>query len=154
MANQVEWMDTASKKSKSSGVKKVRKKSSKKEEKIQMAVSKYLKKEYPDVVFVCDFAAGYRVPIWIGSIIKLMRSSSGLPDVIILEPNKSYHGLCIELKREDKNPFKKDGGLKSDEHLEKQYEVLCKLESKGYLARFAVGIEEAKSVIKEYMSNR
>lgn len=62
-----------------------------------------------------------------------------------------YNGLYLELKAEGNSPFKKDGSLKKDEHLEEQEEMLEALRSRGYKAEFAVGFEEAKELIDDYL---
>lgn len=123
----------------------------KKEESLQIAVSNYLRLQYPDVIFTSE-SSGLRLTMGQAVKAKKMRSSSGLPDLIILEPNKFYCGLCLELKNE--SPFTKHGVLKSSEHLKNQNELLTKLTNKSYEAKFAVGFDDAKSKIDYYMALR
>lgn len=59
-------------------------------------------------------------------------------------------GLMIELKKAGTRLKKKDGTWASS-HLEEQNEVLNKLQKKGYAAYFAVGFEEAKDIIDDYL---
>jgi hypothetical protein len=70
--------------------------------------------------------------------------------MFIAEPAKGCHGLFIELKREGTRLKKKDGTWASA-HLEEQNEVLNQLQKKGYAAYFAVGFEEAKQIIDDYL---
>ena len=64
-----------------------------------------------------------------------------------------FAGLYLELKAEGNSPYKKDGTLKKDEHLEEQNEMLENLRAKGYKAEFATGFEEAKKIIDDYLGN-
>lgn len=124
----------------------------KKEESLQLSVCKYLKLQYPQVIFCCDFAAGIKLNI--GQAVKAskMRSSRGLPDIMIFQPNKHNHGLFIELKT--KSPYLKDGvTLRKDEHLEQQNEILNSLILRGYGACFAIGFDEAKDIIDTYLKD-
>jgi len=126
----------------------------KREESIQLAVCTYLKLQYPDVIFTCDLSSGMKLTI--GQSVKSakMRSSRGLPDIMILEPRGEgefrYSGLMIELKTE--KAANKNGTVKQTDHTREQQEVLTRLEKKGYMAKFAIGFEQAKSIIDFYMA--
>jgi len=132
-----------------------------KEEKEQIRICKYLRKDYPDVIFTCDLASGMKLPIHIAAKNKSMRSSRGLPDLFIAEPyprnikhelDVCYFGLFIEIKSEDTILYKVDGvTLRKNEHVEEQAEILRQLSEKGYKAVFACGYEEAKKIIDEYL---
>lgn len=113
-------------------------------------VCRYIKTRYPNVIFTSE-AAGYFATIGQATKRKRTRSNKGLPDLIILEPNKNYHGLMIELKAEGKSPYKKNGDLRTDKHTQEQAEVLQALLDKGYLALFATGYEEAITAIDNYL---
>lgn len=85
-----------------------------------------------------------------------------------------WHGLYIELKKEGtklkrekdcKKPLKIVQGRRSfyenkirkagdwwDLHIEEQAETLKKLRERGYKAEFAVGFEETKQIIDDYLS--
>jgi hypothetical protein len=62
-------------------------------------------------------------------------------------------GLFIELKREGTKLKKKDGTWLTS-HLAEQAEMLEKLRSEGYEATFAVGFDEAKEIIDNYLGKR
>lgn len=124
------------------------KKYSKSEESLQMMVSTFLKLKYPHVVFTSE-SSGLRLTIGQSVKAKKMRFDRGLPDMIILHPSKGYHGMCLELK--NKSPFKKDGTLLSDSHLQEQDDLLKELRHLGYYAEFAVGFDDAKKKIDSYM---
>lgn len=132
-----------------------RKKPDKKEERIQLQVCKYIKKQYPNVVFFCDMASGLRLPIWLGKLHKGMRSSRGIPDLFIANVKmRADHtiwatGLFIELKRPEARL--KNGGIAASKHHKEQEAILRELRFEGYRAEFACGFEEAKKLIDEYL---
>ena len=66
----------------------------KKEEQLSKSVSRYLKLQYPDVVFTCD-SSGIRLTIGQATVLKAQRSTHKIPDMIILKPNAEYHGLIL-----------------------------------------------------------
>jgi hypothetical protein len=81
---------------------------------------------------------------------KSLQAGRAFPDIFIFYPAGGYYGLALELKRE--SPYRKDGTLKRDEHLEEQALVLARLTRLGYRAYFAVGFDMAKQIIDTYMS--
>ncbi len=126
----------------------------KREENIQIMVCTYIKNFYPDVIFTCDLSSGMKLTI--GQSVKSakMRSSRGLPDIMILEPRGEgefrYCGLMLELKSEKAG--NKNGTVKQTDHVREQQEILNRLEKKGYMARFAIGFSEAKTIIDFYLA--
>ena len=115
-------------------------------------VAEYLQRRYPSVIYRFDLASDQRL-----SIQQAKRNSKihgklsrGYPDLLILEPRNIWHGLFLELKTT--TPFKKDGGLKKDQHLERQNSFHLKLINKGYKAGFSTGFEETKKRIDEYLA--
>ncbi|WP_156424553.1 hypothetical protein [Arthrobacter sp. EpRS71] len=58
----------------------------------------------------------------------------------------------MELKREGTVIYKQDGTLRKDEHLEEQAIMLQRLRDRGYKAEFAVGFQEARKLIDEYLT--
>lgn len=134
-----------------------------KESTLQCHVADYLRLQYPHVLFHSDFGAG--VKLTPGQARIQYRQNGGRrawPDLLIAEPrtvtigkNKYYYaGLFIELKREGTRILKKDGTLVADVHIREQHELLCELERRGYKAVFAVGFDQAKQIIDEYLGKR
>ena len=123
----------------------------KKEESTQMQVCQFLKMQYPDLIFTCDLASGMKLTIGQAVKAKKMRSSRGLPDLMIFKPNKHYKGLFLEFK--SVTPFKKDGTLKKDEHLKEQSEIHRRLEEEGYLAEFTVEFYHTIELINCYLKD-
>jgi hypothetical protein len=123
------------------------------EENLHLAVCRYLKMQYPEVIFLTELG-GIKLPPGLAKKASQMRSCRGLPDLLVLEPRLGYYGMFLELKKEGSSPYKKDGTLKSDEHLWEQEKVLQSLCDKGYYAIFAVGFDEAKQIIDTYLQNK
>lgn len=123
-----------------------------KESDLQVQVADYLRLRYPKVLFHSDFGSGIKLTK--GQAMKQKRQNGGRrgwPDLFIAEPD-GLHGLFIELKAKGVRLKKKDGTWAS-EHLAEQNEVLQALSNKGYAAYFAVGFEEAKQIIDDYLGN-
>ena len=120
-----------------------------KEEQLQLAVCDYIRLRYPDVLFNSDMSG---IKLTMGQAIKAkrMRSSRGFPDLVIYANRKGRHGLFLELKAEGTKLTKKDGSFKS-EHIEEQAEMLVKLWRLGFKADFAIGFEDAKQQIDDYL---
>lgn len=125
-----------------------------KESDLQVQVADYLRLRYPKVLFHSDFGSGIKLTK--GQAMKQYRQNGGRrgwPDMVLAEPRNGLHGLFIELKAKGVRLKKKDGTWASS-HLEEQNEVLNKLQRKGYAAYFAVGFEEAKQIIDDYLGGR
>lgn len=123
----------------------------KKEESLQMQVAKYLKLQYPGIIFRSDFAAGIKMTI--GQAVKHARMQQGkdYPDLFIAEPRNGKHGLYMELKKDFGEVYKKDGSLRDIPHIRGQQETLWKLQGKGFVAVFACGFDDAKKIIDQYL---
>ena len=115
---------------------------------LQIAISEYIKLRYKDVVFTAE-SSGVRVSIGTAKKMKRQRSNHKQPDMIILEPRGDYHGLIIELKKAGIRL--KDGSMPNDKHTNAQKVTLDLLRSKGYYTTFAVGFDEARKIIDDYM---
>lgn len=125
------------------------------ESELQVMVADYLRMQYPDVLFHSDFGSGIKLTM--GQAIKQKRQNGGRrawPDMFIAEPVKAsyvvHHGLFIEIKKEGTRIYKKDGTFAS-EHIEEQAKTLALLGAKGYKAVFAIGFDNAKQIIDEYL---
>ena len=121
-----------------------------KEENLHLAVCDYIRLQYPNVLFNSDMSG---VKLTMGQAIKAkkLRSCKGFPDLVIYEPRGEHKGLFIELKREGEKIYNKNGGVKSD-HLKEQWAVMEKLIEKGYYCVFAIGFEQAKMYIDNYLT--
>jgi len=121
-----------------------------KEEQVQRVVCNHIRTKYPDVVFISDLS-GIKLPIGLARKVSGLKSSRGIPDLFIAEPRGEYHGYFIELKRANVKLYKKDGSF-VNEHISEQYHLLSKLNSKGYLASFCMGTDDAIQAIDKYLA--
>lgn len=115
---------------------------------------------YPCVLFRTDFAAGMKMTIGQAARHRRLQSGRAWPDLFIAQPafNRAakepddtvfFHGLFIELKAT--NIYKKDGSLRANPHVAEQAAMLERLRKLGYEARFAVGFDQAKQIIDDYL---
>lgn len=129
------------------------------EKQLHEAVADYIRMQYPKTKYKTDLSGIYLGGKWsLMNFVKRTTSSPGFPDLVIYEvkrfdplPAIQYHGLAIELKAEGNSPFKKDGTLKSDPHLKEQQEWLDHFTSIGFKSTFAIGFDEAKRIVDEYL---
>jgi hypothetical protein len=120
---------------------------------LQKAVCIHLEKEYPGVLFLSDTIGNVKLNEYQASRNKeIQKDNFKCPDILILEPNKLYHGLFIELKI--KSPYKLNGDLFKNKHLEAQRKSIQDLVLKGYYACFKWEFEDIKELIKAYMNQR
>lgn len=135
---------------------------------LQSQVADYLRLQYPDVMFHSDFGSGIKLTP--GQAAKQKRQNGGRrawPDMFIactlkviirFDFNRNIDvservpcgGLFLELKREGTR-LKKKNGEWATEHIAEQAKVLDDLRERGYCAEFAVGFDEAKRIIDEYL---
>lgn len=121
------------------------------EKTLQRAVCDYIRYRYPGAMFNSDLAGATKLTPGQASAMKNLRDRRGYPDLAIYEPFNGFHGLFIELKREGEKIYKKDGSLVADQHIQEQEQCLQKLRARRYRAEFAVGFDQARRIIDEYM---
>jgi len=73
-----------------------------------------------------------------GALLKREGVTPGIPDIMIASANGKYHGLFIEMKKED-------GSLSPS-----QKAIKAKLESEGYCVEVCKGWEQAVKITQEY----
>lgn len=116
----------------------------------QMTCS-FIRENYPDVIFTFD-GSGINQSKFSALANSYLRSSRGMPDLIILEPRGIYAGLVIEMKQTGYTLFKRDGLTYKNEHIEEQAGILDELQARGYQCHFCCGFEQARSSIERYMA--
>src|SRR5260221_11074897 len=89
---------------------------------VHRQICDYLRFQYPHIIFNSD-GAGNNLSRAQAGMSKMLRSSSGVPDLMIFSPQRGYHGFFLELKREGTKLWTKDGRCAS-EHIQKQHEML------------------------------
>ncbi len=114
-------------------------------------ICKWLRYQYPNVIFRSDFAAGMKMTIGQAMRNKTMQSEHGYPDLFIAECRNGMGGLFIEIKNGYDKIYKKNGTLKKSEHIESQAIMLGRLREKGYWATFATSFDEAREIIDLYL---
>mgnify|MGYP000200430640 CR=1 FL=1 len=121
------------------------------EKQIHKQITDFIKIQYPKLIFNTD-ASGIKLTIGQATQMKKLRSGNGFPDICIYEPNEQWNALFLEVKKE--TPFKKDGTLKSNKHLEEQVGMHKKLFMKNYCVKFVWSLEMAQEIIKIYLNNK
>lgn len=114
------------------------------------AIATYLRLQYPKVIFHYDLA-GLNLSRAQAGMTKMIQGGKGWPDLFIAFSNRNYLGLFIELKAEGTELYKKDGSFKTP-HIAEQFEMLRNLKDSGYMAKFACGFDEARTMIDWYLN--
>ena len=118
---------------------------------IHSMIADYINLQYPNVIFLSD-PSGMRLSIGLRNEVKRKRCKRyKIPDLIILHPEKGYSGLILEIKKQGEKLYKRDGNTWIDEHIEAQAKSLARLKEIGYCASFAIGFDEAVSIINQYL---
>lgn len=149
---------------------------------VQIQVADYLVRQYSNILFHSDFGSGVKLNKIQSTLQKRLNGGrKSYPDMFIAQPAKHWvedgdggchiqqaHGLYLELKKDgtklvrDKDArkiLKGDFKLRKkgdwwDLHTEEQALMLEQLRQRGYCAEFAVGFDEAKKIIDEYLGGR
>jgi hypothetical protein len=128
---------------------------------IQRRVCAYLRKNYPDVIFHSDYAAGLGLTANQATINKSLQSSDALPDLYIFAPGRinpktgvRYVGLILEVKADGTTVIVKigenKGRLTSDPHIRKQAAILQRLNEQGWYGNFGVGYQACIDTVDWY----
>lgn len=118
--------------------------------KLHQNIAEYLRWQYPAVVFLSTLN-GIKLPIGQAVQAASLQSGRALPDLIILQACRGYHGLCGEIKTDVSEVYRQDGKLKQDQHIQEQADMLALLCDCGYHASFWFGFDEAKERIDWYL---
>ena len=120
---------------------------------VQFQLARYASLKYPKALFNSDLG-GVKLTVATAKKMAAIRPLKGHPDFIVYERRGEYSGLFIELKKEDiKLKYKASLGYAVDEHQANQYAYMCALEQRGFCCTFAVGFEEAKSILDAYLNS-
>lgn len=130
------------------------------EKALHAAVARYIRLQYPDVIFFTDSGSGAYFKGPQGALTKARQTELNsvdragnpdrCPDMFIAKPSGRFHGLYLEIKREGTRLKKKDGAWASA-HLEEQAATLRRLRLAGYYACFAVGWDDVINRIDNYI---
>lgn len=116
------------------------------------AVIRWLKAQYPNVIYHVDFGADALLTPRQAAERKRLAWGRGWPDLVIFEPRGGCVGLAIDLKREDVKLFNRNG-LYVNEHIQLQAECMDELRARGWTACFTKGFDAAKIVIENYLKS-
>ena len=119
---------------------------------IYLQIAQYLRLRYPNVIYRYDLAADLKLSIGQAKKHKALQHYRGYPDLFIAEPRGKYHGLFIEIKKDGTRIFTNKGPLVADAHIREQFDMLADLRQRGYQAQFAIGFDNAKQLIDEYLA--
>lgn len=114
-------------------------------------ICKWLKEDHRGVMFNTDMS-GIRLSIGMAKHSKTLRSHNGFPDLFIIEKRGTYSGLFIELKRTGEKLYMKNGTTAISDHVAEQFVVRYELQQRGFKCEFAIGIEHAKQIINNYLT--
>lgn len=120
------------------------------ESELQIKLAEYIRTKYPNVIFHSDFGSGIKMTIGQAIKNKKQQSNHKWLDMFIAEPRNGEHGLFLELKKKGTKLYNKKMEWVNS-HIEEQALTINLLISKGYKASFAVGYENAISLIDDYM---
>ena len=119
---------------------------------LQKQVSAWLTVAHNDILFLSDTIAGLKLTIPQQVRNKaIQKHGFKCPDILILKPSNNHSGLFIELKTE--SPFKKNGELKKNEHLEAQQKSINDLLENGYYACFSWSLNQTVKIIESYLKD-
>jgi len=118
---------------------------------LQRQVCRWISLQHPKVLYLSDTIASVKLTLPQQGRNKLIQKDNfKTPDLLIFEPRGCYSGLFIELKAE--SPFKKDGSLLKNGHLEGQQKTISDLIERGYFACFSWSFEMTIRIINKYLS--
>ena len=107
----------------------------------QIAAMDWLRAQHPMVAeCTMHIGNGRKSSYYAGYIMKRMGVLKGASDLFIAWPNRTYHGLFIEMKSQTGRPTPE------------QKAFIERMNAHGYLAQVCYGAEEAINAIKDYLA--
>jgi hypothetical protein len=109
-----------------------------KENKFQRSVAQWLNLQYPNLLWWHTPNEGKRSKFeqWLAKILGIR---AGVSDIIILHPNKQFHGIAMELK------------VAPNKATSAQLKFLKQAEQAGFYTCIAYNIEEVMQIISSYL---
>lgn len=117
---------------------------------LQKQIATYLRLQYPKVKFLSDVRASVKLTIPQQVRSKAIQADNfACPDMMIFAVRGKRGGMFLELKAS--SPYKRNGQLRTDEHLTRQLIAINDLINDGYHADFYWDFTQAKDAIDEYL---
>lgn len=124
------------------------------EETLYRELAFYMKQCWPSVIYRFDYGGGLFMGWKAATLQRDIQHGRAYPDFFIAEPQRFLEaaGLFLELKPYKTRLTKKTGEW-VDWHIQEQAERLKELQERGYVADFAIGIDDAIEKIEKYLNN-
>jgi|1_EtaG_2_1085319.scaffolds.fasta_scaffold13694_5 hypothetical protein len=119
-----------------------------KEDLLQNAVVNYAEMQHQAIAIPCNTEG--KKTTFVRWLYLVIGGRKGTLDLFFPYARGGFHGLFIELKKDGVKIFKKDGSMRSNEHLERQHKTIQAHRKNGYKAEFAIGFEESKDILDNY----
>lgn len=125
------------------------------EENLQLQICRYLRLQFPDLIFRSDYASGLHLTINHARKHASMQSGRAWPDLFIYKPLREFSGFALEIKKEGTVIILKTGPRKgkitADKHIQEQARTINDLRHLGYYANFGVGFNDCIKQIHWYL---
>lgn len=120
---------------------------------MQVRCVNWFREKYPEYsnLFFANGNGGYRSQ----KTAKAMKAEgilSGVPDLTLALPNKTYHSLYIEMKRSSVG--KKGQIIGKGKTSERQDEVINALRNAGFKVEICYSFDQFKTIINDYIKER
>ena len=112
------------------------------EERVQINIVKYLGLQYPNALFTATMGGQFQKHY--SQRLKAKRTGylKGVSDLLIFEPNKTYKGLFIELKKDNKSYPTKEQKIFIENALKRGYYAIC-----------CKGFDHCRDIIDKYFND-
>ena len=113
------------------------------EERVQINIVDYLRLQYPSALYTATMGGQFQRHY--SQRLKAKRTGylKGVSDLLIFEPNKTYYGLFIELKKDKKSYPTKEQKIFRENALKRGYYAIC-----------CKGFDHCREVIDKYFNNK
>ena len=113
------------------------------EERVQINIVDYLKLQYPSALYPATMGGQFQRQY--SQRLKAKRTGylKGVSDLLIFEPNETYYGLFIELKKDKKSYPTKEQKIFIENALKRGYYAIC-----------CKGFDHCREVIDKYFNNK
>ena len=112
------------------------------EERVQIAIVEYVKMQYPNALLTATMGGQFQKHY--SQRLKAKRTGylKGVSDLLIFEPNETYYGLFIELKKDKKSYPTKEQKMFIENALKRGYYAIC-----------CKGFDHCREIIDKYFNN-